>query len=150
VRLISRGEPAEALRILTVLTAEQPDDAIARAYLGLSLLRLHRVADAREALELAVSMAPESFICRTKYAEFLARLGFFDQALAHLDIALNGEAPDAVAEMAARELRTFCKEKGKGIFYRPTASPTRLRLGNFLPRRRSANGSIQTTPGSAQ
>jgi tetratricopeptide (TPR) repeat protein len=93
---------------------------------------LARVADAREDLEAAVRLEPESFICRSKYGEFLARLGFYDQAMRELDIALSLTAPDADSRRAAMELRQFSKDKAKGIFYRQTAYP---KLGRLSPGR---------------
>lgn len=138
VALLSHGRPVESACLLEGLLAEDPGDAVARAYLGLAYLRMTRVADARVELEEAVRLAPDSFICRTKLAEFFARLGFFDKAVHHLDVALAGRTPDTVSELAARELRTFCHEKGKGLFYRPTAAPSQLRLSNFLPKRLQA------------
>ena len=75
----------------------------------------------------------------------------FDQAVNHLDIALASEAPDAATEAAARELRSFCRDKSKGIYYRTTASPLRWRLSNFLPNRRGpAAGTEAATPGSVR
>jgi tetratricopeptide (TPR) repeat protein len=140
VDLLGRGEPAVALTVLERLCAEQPGWAAAKAYLGLALLRLTRVGDARVALEEAVRAAPESFICRSKYAEFLAQLGFYDQAVRELETALRIGAPNADSQRAARELLAFSREKAKGLYYRHTASPARIRLKNLLPRRLAPRG----------
>lgn len=123
VGLLARGEPRTAAVALERLCAERPQWAVARAYLGIAYLRLTRVADARVELETAVGIAPDSFICRTKYGEFLARLGFYDQAMAQVDVALKLQPPDSESRLAALELRQFCKDKGKGLFYRETAYP---------------------------
>jgi Tfp pilus assembly protein PilF len=129
--LLSRGEPAAALGILDALCGEDPSFALARAYRGIAFLRLVRVPDARAELEEAVRLAPESFICRSKYAEFLARLGFYDQAAQQLDLALALPIPDLESKHAAIELRQFSHDKAKGIYYRRTARP---RLSALVPR----------------
>jgi Tfp pilus assembly protein PilF len=128
LELLARRQPAEALAILDPLCAEQPDYAVARAYRGIAYLRLTRVADARDELEHAVKLEPESFICRAKFAEFLAQLGFYDQAVAQLDVAINLPPPDASSLHAALELRNFSREKAKGIYYRPLVYPKFSRL----------------------
>ena len=135
LRLLAGGDSASAKALLQKLVDEHPDWAVARAYLGIACLRLIQVADARDHCEAAVRLDPDSFICRTKYAEFLTKLGFYDQAMAQCDKALALPAPDQASEMAARELRSFCKGKAKGIFYRQIAPPSRIRARNLLPRR---------------
>jgi Tfp pilus assembly protein PilF len=125
------SDPETAIGSLEQLIAERPDWAIARAYLGIAYLRATRVADAREALEAAVQIAPASFICRSKYGEFLARLGFYDQAKDQLDVALSMPAPDNDSRYAAMELRQFCKDKSKGIFYRQSEFP-HINLGRVF------------------
>jgi Tfp pilus assembly protein PilF len=131
VALLARGDHRTATVALERLCRERPEWAVARAYLGIAYLRTTRVADARAELEEAVRLAPESFICRTKYGEFLARLGFYDQGLAQLDAALKLPPPDSESRLAAMELRQFCKDKAKGLFYRQTAYP-KLRLGRLF------------------
>lgn len=132
LELLARREVSTALTVLEKLCAERPEWAVARAYLGIAYLRTTRVADAREELEAAVQLAPDSFICRSKYGEFLARLGFYDQAMRELDIALSLPAPDGESRYAAMELRQFSKDKSKGLFYRQNAYP---KLGRLLPTR---------------
>lgn len=128
---LSRNDVAAALPMLDALCADDPSNAVARAYRGIAYLRSTRVADARDELEASVRLAPDSFICRSKYAEFLARLGFYDQAVTQLDLALALPVPDAESRHAAFELRQFCRDKAKGIYYRRTARP---RLSNLLPK----------------
>ena len=135
LKLLGGGEPLAAHGVLTRLCDENPQWAIPRAYLGIACLRLIRVADAREHCEVAIALAPDSFICRTKYAEFLAKLGFYDKAVAECDLALRFATPDMQSELAARELREFCKTKAKGIFYRELVYPSRIRFRNLLPGR---------------
>ncbi len=132
--LLAKNDAKAARVVLQRLCDEQPEWAVARAYLGVAHLRLTDVADARVELEEAVRLAPASFICRAKYAEFLARLGFYDQAAAQLDEALAHGAPDAESRHAAMELRQFSRDKAKGIYYRHSSYP-KLRLGRFSPAR---------------
>lgn len=117
---IACGFPAEALPSLEVLAAEYPDWAVARAYLGTAYVGVTRVEPAREALEAAVALAPESFICRLRFAEFLARMGQYGPAVAELDVALHVPAPDAGARDAAVALRAFCLQRAHGEYYRET------------------------------
>ncbi|MEO6397127.1 MAG: hypothetical protein ABIP13_01550 [Tepidiformaceae bacterium] len=130
--LLARREVSTAVSVLERLCQERPDWAVARAYLGIAYLRATRIAESRAELEEAVRLAPDSFICRSKLGEFLARLGFYDQALRELDIALALPTPDSESFHAAMELRQFSKDKAKGIFYRPTGYP---QLGRFSPAR---------------
>lgn len=132
--LLAKNDAKAARVVLQRLCDEQPEWAVARAYLGIAHLRLTDVADARAELEEAVRLAPESFICHAKYAEFLARLGFYDMAATQLDQALAHDAPDAESRHAAMELRQFSRDKSKGIYYRHSNYP-KLRLGRFSPAR---------------
>ena len=122
--LLSRSDFAKAIELLESLRDQHADSAIVRAYLGIAYLRACRVADAREELELAVKMAPESFICRSKLGEFFARLGFYDLALEQLDVAIGVTPPNAEAKLAALELRQHCREKSRGLYYRPLRYPS--------------------------
>lgn len=142
--LLARNEAGTALAVLEPLCAERPLWAVARAYLGIALLRLARVADARAELEEAVRRAPESFICHAKYGEFLARLGFYDQAIVEIDAALAVTPPDVDSRYAAMELRQFAKDKSKGLFYRKAAYPSFSRL---MPRRRPHQSTVASERG---
>ena len=142
--LLAKGDAKTAKVILLRLTEEQPRWAVARAYLGIAYMRLTEVADARVELERAVADDPESFICHSRYAELLARLGFYDKAMRQLDVALDLGAPDTDSRYAAMELRQFCKDKSKGIFYRELAYP-KFSVGRAWPFRR-ANKADATKP----
>lgn len=144
--LLARRDAPTAVAILERLCAERPDWAVARAYLGIAYLRTTRVAEARWEVEEAVRQAPKSFICRTKLAEFLARLGFYDQAMAQLDRALLLPVPDIESHHASMELRQFCKDKSKGIFYRETGYPRLSRLAPWRRARQVAT-TVQTERG---
>ena len=143
VDLLARHQPEQALVALREICAHHRDHAVARAYLGVAYLRLGHVSDARAELEEAVRMAPHSFICRTKYAEFLARVGFYDQAMSQIDLGLERPAPDAESRHAALELRQFCKDKAQGLHYRELAYP-KLQLGSIIPRRKVRHGATAT------
>lgn len=130
---IASGFPGEVVDDLEQLCAEFPDWAVARAYYGTALLGVHRVIEARETLEDAIALAPESFICHMRYAEHLARTGFYDRAADELDIALHLPAPDLGARDAATALRSHCKQRARGMFYRETPD-MRSRLQPLLSR----------------
>ncbi len=144
VDLLAKGDAKAAKYILLRLTEERPAWGVARAYLGIAYMRLTEVADARFELEKAISDEPGSFICHSRYAELLARLGFYDKAMRELDIALDLGAPDTESRYAAMELRQFCKDKGKGIFYKELAYP-KFNLGRGWPFRRASKADV-TTP----
>jgi predicted Zn-dependent protease len=130
---IASGFPTEAVDALQQLCAEHPDWAVARAYYGTALLGAHRVVEARETLEDAIALAPESFICHMRYGEYLARTGFYDRAAHELEIALHLPAPDTGARDAAAMLRSFCRQRARGMFYRETPN-LRSRLQPLLSR----------------
>lgn len=128
---IAAGFPAEAVNDLEQLCAEHPDWAVARAYYGIALLGIARVTEARETLEDAVALAPDSFICHLRYGEFLARTGFYDRAAEQLGIALHLSPPDTGARDAAAMLRSYCLQRARGMFYRETPN-LRSRLQPLL------------------
>jgi tetratricopeptide (TPR) repeat protein len=136
LELLAKKEPAQAIVILERLCGARPEWAVARAYLGVAYLRAARIAEARAELEEAVRQEPQSFICHAKLGEFFSRLGFYDQAVVELDLALALPPADADSRHAAMELRQFAKDKSKGMFYRQTAYPS---LSRVLPRWRSTH-----------
>lgn len=134
--LLALRKHEEALLVLEPLCAAAPANAIARAYLGVTYLRLTRVADARVELEAAVALAPNSFICRSRFGEYLARLGFYDQALVQLDLAMAAGAPSSESKHALLELRQFCKTHAAGLIYRDLRyppNPFRRLFGRLKP-----------------
>ncbi len=143
--LASRQAPI-ALTVLSRLVTDRPEWAIARAYLGIAYLRTMKIPEARDELEAAVRIAPKSFICRAKYAEFLCRLGFYDQAMNQLDVALAHPAPDADSRYAAMELRQFSKDNAKSLYYREFRYPS-LPLRKLLPGRVFQSRSTQISGG---
>jgi Tfp pilus assembly protein PilF len=132
--LLAARNNETALVVLKRICDDRPDWAVARAYHGIALLRTTKVNAARDELEVAVHLAPNSFICRSRYAEFFARLGFYDQAMGQLDAALAAGPPDDASRYAALELRQFCKEKAKDLYYREFRYP-RLPFRKLLPGR---------------
>ena len=116
-----------------MLCAANTQWAVAHAYLGTAYLGVARVDEARDVIERAVALAPESFICRLRYAEFLARMGHCGLAAAELDVALHVTPPDPGARDAAVALRAFCRQRARGEFYRETPE-LRSRLQPWLTR----------------
>ncbi len=146
IRLLATRDAAAAVTLLEDLCGRSPEWAVARAYLGSAYLATFRVSDAREELEAAVALAPESFICQLRYAEFLARLGFFDQATAHLQEALSLPAPDSESRRYASELLKACRHRSAGLFYRRIAAP---KLPRLLFRRQHGKGAAADQPAAA-
>ncbi len=121
--LLVTGNVSEAIPLLEQLRTEHPERTALRAYLGVAYLRAARVIEAQVAIEAALRLTPDDFTCRMAQGEFFARLGFYDKAVMQLDRALGLVTPGDEAYRAAFELRRFCQEKSKGLFYRQTALP---------------------------
>jgi len=146
VDLLASGQPREAIPGLEALVQGYPDWAIARAYLGSAYIEVARVEEARVALELAVAAAPGSFVCGHRHAQYLTRMGFFDQAVTELDRVLRLPAPDMESRQDALMLREACARRSRGIYYRTTAMP---RLPGFVTRgwrRFAASRRAETEP----
>lgn len=120
--LLVIGEVAQAIPLMERVVAEYPSWAGARAGLGVACTRMGRIHEAQDLIEGALAEAPTDFSCRMAQAEFFARLGFYDKSIPHLDVALE-RAPGDPEYRAAFEMRRFCVDKSKGLFYRQTASP---------------------------
>lgn len=116
------GDVASAIPMMEQVTAEYPSWAGARASLGVAYTRMGRIHEAQGLIEGALAEAPSDFSCQMAQAEFFARLGFYDKSVPHLDVALE-HAPGDPEYRAAFEMRRFCVDKSKGLFYRRTASP---------------------------
>lgn len=135
LRRLATGDPAAAIPPLEDLCRRRPEWAVASAYLGTAYFGVFRVSDARDLLEHAVRLDPESFICRVQYGHFLARLGFFDQAAEHVQAAMLLAAPSEAQRHFAAELLRMCKERSRDLFYRKIAAPRLPRLPSRWARR---------------
>lgn len=120
--LLVIGQVAEAIPLIERVVAEYPSWAGARASLGVAYTRIGRIHEAQGLIEGALDEAPDDFSCRMAQAEYFARLGFYDKSVPHLDIALE-RAPGDAEYRAAFEMRRFCVDKSKGLFYRETPRP---------------------------
>ncbi len=129
-RLLAAGNHVAALAALEDLRADAPDHPLVLAYLGVAYLRAARIDEARAALDEAVWFGPDSFSCHMAYAEFHARLGYFDRAVVSIDRALGSPVPGLAARQTAIEFRRSCSERAKSLFYRqivPLRWPRNLR-----------------------
>jgi tetratricopeptide (TPR) repeat protein len=122
-RLIDLGDLASSISMLEALRAEASDWASARIALAIAYVRAARVDDARDELEAAEATAPGSFQCELAWAEYQARLGFYDRAVTRLDRALALDPPSLQAHTAATELRRVCRERAKHLYYRHATLP---------------------------
>lgn len=121
--LLVTGNVKEAIPLLEQLSTEYPERTALRAYLGVAYLRAARVIEAQVEIEAALRLTPDDFTCRMAQGEFYARLGFYDKAVMQLDRALGLVTAGDQTYRAAFELRRFCQEKSKGLYYRQTALP---------------------------
>jgi tetratricopeptide (TPR) repeat protein len=122
-RLLDDNEVASAIPLLEELCRNEPTWASSRISLGIAYLRIARVDDAADALIQAEELQPDSFSCELAWAEYQARLGFYDRAVSRLDRALALEPPSLLAHTAAVELRRVCREQAKHLYYRKTMVP---------------------------
>lgn len=136
VASIGRGRYCDAASELSEAVQAWPEWAPARAYMGLAYLRLGEVDEARHECETAMMIAPTSFICRFVFAEYWARLGYYDRAMEQLDEAVGLTAPSVQSLLAALDFRRYCRDRAKGIYYRRTAFPRLDRLWPFGRRAR--------------
>lgn len=146
--LLDDGSAQAAVPSLEALCAEFPQWTAAWVNLAIARLRAGRVHESEDALEVVEALAPGSFECEMAFAEFHARLGFYDRAAARLSRALDLTAPDARARDTAVDLHRYCTERAKKMFYRSTPLPqwtSRLRL-----RRSPRNVTSAATPISAR
>ncbi len=135
-QLLVTGDVHGAIPLLEQLVADRPDWPALRAYLGVAYVRMARVTEAQTAIEEALGQDPHDFTCRMAYGEYYARLGFYDKAVGQLNLALTSATPGEEPYRAAFELRRFCADKAKTLFYRETALP---RLPKALQRIRLSN-----------
>src|SRR4051794_3716040 len=115
---LREGETGTAITAFAGAVAADPDHAIAHAYHALALAHTGRVPEAQEALERALTLAPDNFTVRLLGAQYFSRLGFYPTAVARLERALSNGAPDRDADAAAHALLHRSREKAKGNFVR--------------------------------
>lgn len=145
--LLQRERFTDALPLLVRAVELLSGHAHARAYLGMAYLHTYRPAEAREALEAALALAPDDFVVNLKYGEMLLRLGYYREAIPPLERALATSAPDATSLEFARRLLRLAREKAPNTF---TRSPHRLpRLGGFLRRSRQPAQTLTRTSDAA-
>jgi predicted Zn-dependent protease len=95
---------------ISTLLEACPQDAMAHAFLGSIFIRLYRVDDAFQHLDLAAQIAPESPFVRMKMAEYWVALGVPARALeelkkAELSAADNLPLYDSIRNFS-REMRS--------------------------------------------
>jgi tetratricopeptide (TPR) repeat protein len=128
--LLRRRRFADALAPLEQAVAALPDRGEPLAYLAMARLHTLDLTGARETMEDALTLAPNSFAVRLKHAEMLFRLGYYREALAEARITLGLTAPDAESLAFAERLADLARRKAPQAY---TRQPGRLpRLG--IPR----------------
>lgn len=119
--LLLRRRYAAAIAPLERAAALLPERGEPLAYLGMARLHTLDVVGAREALQRALTVAPESFAVRLKYAEFLCRLGYYREALDEAERCLALTAPDAESLAFAQRLAALARQKAPFAYTRPLA-----------------------------
>lgn len=82
---LALGRPAEALRLLDELLAQQADDVEALGHRGLALVRLQRPAEAGPMFERITQLDPQRADAWYHLGQVLQQLGASDRALAAFD-----------------------------------------------------------------
>lgn len=142
--LLVIGQVSEAIPLLEQVVAEYPSWTAARASLGVAYTRMGRIHEAQDLIEDALAETPDDFACRMAQAEYFARLGFYDKAVPHLNVALE-HAPGEPEYRAAFEMRRFCIDKCKGLFYRETVLPRWPRAWRLRGRRTQTSEAVPVT-----
>lgn len=135
---LRRGDIDAASRELERAVQLDASCAIAHAYAGALLVRRGRVAEAGEALDRALGLAPDDLVVAMKLAEYFAVLGVLERARDELRRGLEdgGGSPDARI-VAARMLEETEKRLRGSVTRRPVDLPELGRVGRAVARRRT-------------
>lgn len=134
--LLRRRRYAEAIDPLERAVTLLPERGEPLAYLGMARLHTLDPAGAREALERALVVAPDSFAVRLKYAEFLFRLGYYREALDEAERTLALTAPDAESLAFAERLAALARQKAPFAYTRQPARLPRFPFRRLFQRMR--------------
>jgi tetratricopeptide (TPR) repeat protein len=131
---LRREEYGEAIRHLEQSLTYKENDPITLAYLGASLLEEYRVDEAREQLEKALALAPDQMLVWLKMGEFHYRLGFYPQALHHLEAASRLQAPNEATAQYLVTLLTKVRKLNRNIIVRNPVVPNLKKIRAFFKR----------------
>ncbi len=120
--------PRDAIAWFRAATERSPDDGMAHGYLALALVSVGMVDAARDALDRALGLAPESFTVRLISAQYAYRLGLYPEAVRRLECALALGASDAASYALARALLQRVRDRGQGSFERRVGTVPLARL----------------------
>jgi tetratricopeptide (TPR) repeat protein len=131
---LRRCGAGDAARELDRAIELDPGCAVAHAYRGALLVRLGRVDEAEEALDLARDLAPDDLLVTMKRAEYFIVLGVLGRACDELRHGLSegGGDPD-LRETATRTLAEV-EQRLRGSITRHPANLPRLGLGRLFGR----------------
>jgi predicted Zn-dependent protease len=121
-----RREWADAETLLAPLAMRYPTSAMVRAYLGAARFELGQIDLAREDLDAAVKLEPDSALPYIKRGEYLLRLGLLRQAQADLKRGVELPVPDAATREYTRHLLVQVRQDIAGSIERHPTSPARL------------------------
>jgi tetratricopeptide (TPR) repeat protein len=121
-----RREWANVVATLGPLAERNPQSAMVRAYLGAARFELGQIDIAREDLDTAVRIDPDSALPYIKRGEYMLRLGLLRQAQADLKRGVELPVPDAATREYTRHLLVQVRQDIAGSIERHPTSPARL------------------------
>ncbi len=119
VAYLRKEESAKAIIQLRAVTAHDPSNAIAHAYLGSALLEEYKVEEAQSELERALELNTQDAIIQLKMGEFKLKLGLLRPAEAHLEAAFKLPAPSPETANYIYALLQKVRKMNKKIVDRP-------------------------------
>jgi tetratricopeptide (TPR) repeat protein len=120
---LQRGEYAAARPLLEEAVGASSEDAVAQAYLGMTLFHLYDAQGAKEHLDRAVALGAEEFLAWAKRGEYWLHLGCYPQACADLRRALRLPPPSPSSRLRVAQLLEETRQRSKHSFVRTAASP---------------------------
>lgn len=118
------GELDRAKEIVSSLLRDIPQDAEALALLGSIYLHQYRIGEAKQYLDRAILLAPDSTFVRLKLAEYWLALGIPSRAFEELTTAEEQAVDDTQLLLYIRSLSRNLRNKTRGnVLLQPAALP---------------------------
>jgi len=116
----------EAEAVLVPLAGREPGSGIVRAYLGAVRFEQGQIDQAREDLDLAVTLAPEDPVVFIKRGEVALRVGLLRAALADFQQAARLPAPDTITRDYVRTMVISTRKELESSIERAIPEPRNL------------------------
>lgn len=134
ISFLRKQEYEPAVEHLRKSVAYEGSNAVVRAYLGAALLEEYQVDEAKEQLELALELAPDEMLVHLKLGEFKYKLGFYPEAVTHLEAAAKLQAPNRATAQYLVELLEKVRHLNKNVIVRDPKAPNFKKLSTFFNR----------------